>query len=93
MGLSDCECGGFIALGPTASNRCDKCGAGPFGRAKPPTLPQSLRILAIDMEKMASRMDAEGIGETLDHAIELRGAAAIAITWADGIESNKQLKP
>ena len=30
MGLSDCECGGFIALGPTASNRCDKCGKGVF---------------------------------------------------------------
>jgi hypothetical protein len=30
MGLSDCECGGTIALGPIASNRCDKCGKGVF---------------------------------------------------------------
>ena len=38
MGLSDCECGGTIALGPEASNRCDKCGAGVFGfyQPKPP---------------------------------------------------------
>lgn len=34
MGLSDCECGGFIALGPDASNKCDRCGAGVFGRPK-----------------------------------------------------------
>lgn len=27
MGLSDCpKCGGFIPLGPDATNRCEKCG-------------------------------------------------------------------
>ena len=36
MGLSDCECGGFIALGPDASNKCDKCGAGVFDHAHKP---------------------------------------------------------
>jgi len=93
MGLSDCDCGGFIALGPTASNRCDKCGAGPFGRERMPTIPETLRALAIDMDKVATRMEVEGLGETLDHALELRGAAAITRTWAAGIESDKRLKP
>lgn len=36
MGLSDCECGGFIALGPDASNKCDKCGDGVFSHAHKP---------------------------------------------------------
>lgn len=93
MGLSDCECGGFIALGPEASNKCDKCGAGPFGRARISTIPEALRTLARDMDKVATRMKVEGIGETLDHATELFGAAGIARTWADGIESDKSLKP
>ena len=31
MSLSTCEhCGGHIPLGPTASNRCEKCGRGVF---------------------------------------------------------------
>lgn len=30
MGISDCPCGGFIPLGPDATNRCDVCGRGPF---------------------------------------------------------------
>ena len=30
LSLSDCPCGGTIALGPTASNRCDRCGKGVF---------------------------------------------------------------
>lgn len=36
MGLSDCECGGTIALGPDASNRCDRCGAGVFSFSHKP---------------------------------------------------------
>lgn len=32
MSLSTCEkCGGHIPLGPDATNRCEKCGAGVFG--------------------------------------------------------------
>ena len=35
MGLSDCACGGTIALGPDASNTCDRCGKGFWGTREP----------------------------------------------------------
>ena len=36
MSLSNCEkCGGHIPLGPDATNRCEKCGAGVFSPAEP----------------------------------------------------------
>lgn len=31
MSLSDCQCGGFIDLGPDASNCCRRCGRHIFG--------------------------------------------------------------
>lgn len=58
-----------------------------------PSLAFDIRGLAIHMDRIAYRMENEGIGETLDHALELRGAAAIARTWADGLESCKLLNP
>jgi hypothetical protein len=35
MSLSTCTCGGYIPLGPDASNRCDRCGKGPFDQFPP----------------------------------------------------------
>ena len=51
---------------------------------------QSLRTLANQMDYMANAMEKYAKtnldGEVRDHANELRGAANIARSWADGIE-------
>lgn len=50
-----------------------------------------LRNMATEMDAVATEMEtlayARWDGELRDHAAELRGAAGIARTWADGIAS------
>jgi len=64
--------------------------------SKPLTLPDDIRQVAADMERLVNRMIHEGVldetqtGKLLrQHALELLGAVGIAKEWADELESEK----
>lgn len=59
MSLSTCTCGGHIPLGPDASNRCDRCGKGPFDQ-----FPQ------IDVESLTRKRRDEARGLIYRAALE-----------------------
>lgn len=81
MSLSTCEkCGGFIPLGPKASNRCEKCGSGVFENQPSTRIVKAIQNVMAAAEEAAipmpnhstismSREDFEKIVKTLKDAV------------------------
>lgn len=70
MSISDCPCGGYISLGPEASNRCDKCGKGFF--TDPPdthetqALREQVRVLRAALEELVTLKNLKDESERLN---------------------------
>ena len=55
------------------------------GSNEPPTMPERLRSLSINMTQIGMDLTRMG-GEPAEHGVELIGAAGMCPTWADGID-------
>jgi hypothetical protein len=84
MSLSTCTCGGYIPLGPDASNRCDRCGKGPFDQFPPVDIDALMRQRQDEARGPIYRAALEQIAHLDAHAYP--EAVSIAVT---ALESNQ----